>query len=545
MPTPFETGRLGLENVVWLSEPVALTSIAAAVPEEHEIRLLDLRLEPEDALAKALVDFAPDLVGTTSMTTDVYQAKAVLRMTRQIRPEALTVVGGHAPTLQPQEFEEDYIDVVVQGEGEHTFRELVERWNQVVSAGAQLDAVSRRFPGIPGVRYRDEGGYVVNAKREQTVALDELPAPDRSLVAKYYGRYFFTVARPMASIFTSRGCSFDCNFCAIWEFYERRTRFLSAEKIADQMQACKEDFIFLLDDNFLTSKRRLTELCEELERRKLKKFWMTQGRTDFVADNPELIARLAKNGLIGLLSGFESNDDDSLASLRKKNTWDKNKRANQILRDNGVFSTGIFMVRADWTREQFQGLYDYINTLEIGIPLVTILTPLPGTQLYRAYQDKLLTTDYRLFDLLHAVLPTKLPREEFYQEFARALDATEDSAHRAMKNVAKRRPDFMRKYAKNMLWFYARTWRYQRVHRDYRSFLRDEEGLLNGPGAKAQLTWRDVEYPRGDEHSKQAQQEPGLVKLRIPKDTWVDELPAVGVAPPKGRNNPDSPIAAE
>lgn len=529
MPTPFESGRLGLENVIWLSEPVALTSVAGSVPKPHQVMLLDMRLEPEGALASTLQEFQPDVVGTTSMTTDVYQAKAVLRMTRQLCPEALTVVGGHAPTLQPQEFEEDYIDVIVQGEGEHTFAELIAAWHERALAPSDPAATdgrrpSRAFAGIHGVRYRGDAGFVSNAKREQTLVLDELPPPDRSLVAKYYGRYFFTVARPMASIFTSRGCSFDCNFCAIWEFYERRTRFLSAKQIADQMQACEEDFIFVLDDNFLTSKRRLLELCEELERRQLNKFWMTQGRTDFVADNPALIARLARNGLIGLLSGFESNDDDSLAALRKKNTWDKNKLANQILRDNGIFSTGIFMVRADWTAEQFQSLYDYINTLEIGIPLITILTPLPGTQLYRAYKDKLLTHDYRLFDLLHAVLPTRLPREEFYKQFARALDATAESAHRAMSNVVKRRRDFVWKFGKNLLWFYARTWRYQRVHRDYRSFLRDEEGLLNGPGAAAELTWRDVEYPRGDENTKQANQD-NLVRLRIPKDTWIDALP--------------------
>ena len=88
-----------------------------------------------------------------------------------------------------------------------------------------------------------------NSKRSQTKNLDELPMPDRSLLRKYKGRYFFTAVRPMASIFTSRGCSFDCNFCAIWEFYERRTRYLSAEKIVDQMEACEERFVFVLDEN--------------------------------------------------------------------------------------------------------------------------------------------------------------------------------------------------------------------------------------------------------------------------------------------------------
>jgi radical SAM superfamily enzyme YgiQ (UPF0313 family) len=489
MPTPFESGRLGLENVVWLSEPVALTSIGAMVSDRHEVRILDMRLEPEHALAAALRDFAPDLVGTTSMTTDAYQAQAVLRMTRAIRPDALTVIGGHHPTLSPDEFDTPYIDVIVQGEGEHTFGELVER----------LASGSRDLTGIAGTLWRDaEGVRRVEARRSQQPSLDSLPAPDRSLIKRYQGRYFFTAVRPMASIFTSRGCSFDCNFCAIWEYYERRVRYLSAEAIADQMAACEEPFIFILDDNFLVNRRRLVSLCDELERRGIKKYWMTQGRTDFVADNPELMARLADNGLVGLLSGYESNDPDSLAALRKKSSHDKNLRANEIMAELGIFSTGIFMVRPDWTAEQFQALYDTINSLKIGIPLITILTPLPGTQLYRARKDELLTTDHRLFDLLHPVLPTRLPREEFYRQFARSVDAVKPSIQRAMKNFARKNPRMVLQILPGLAWFYARTFRYQRLHRDPSTFLRDEEGLLNGPGMQRGLTWDQITYPTAD-----------------------------------------------
>lgn len=521
MPTPFENGRLGLENVIWLSEPVALTSVGTAVAGEHEVRVLDMRLEDEDALARELVSFAPDLVGTTSMTTDAYQAKAVLRVARAIRPEALTVVGGHHPTLCPDEFDLEYVDVVVQGEGELTFRELVARWD------AQRATGDRTFEGVLGTRYRTPDGVrKANAKREQSASLDDLPTPDRKLIAKYQGRYFFTGIRPMASIFTSRGCSFDCNFCAIWEFYERRTRFLSAKRIVDQMEACAEPFVFVLDDNFLTNKRRASELCDELERRGVKKYWLTQGRTDFAADHPELMARLAQNGLVMVLSGFESNSDDNLAALRKKSSWQKNIEANRVMREVGIFSTGIFMVRPDWTKEQFQDLYDYVNSLQIAVPLFTVLTPLPGTQLYRAYKDKLLTTDHRLFDLLHAVLPTRLPREEFYKELCRAYDATEKSVYSGFRAMIRQRKGFVAKIVPGMIWFYARTWRYQRINNDYRSYLRDEEGLLNGPGARAGITWRDVEYPRGDEHeeSKKAERDGKLVRLKIPRRIWADDM---------------------
>ncbi len=521
MPTPFEKGRLGLENVIWLSEPVSLTSVGASVSDRHEVRVLDLRLEAEGALIETLLEFEPDVVGTTSMTTDAYQAKAVLRTTRNVCPNALTVVGGHHPTLTPEEFDDDFIDVVVQGEGELTFRELVERWD------AQRARADRTFAGVAGARYRTpDGERCINHKREQTTNLDDLPVPDRRLIAKYQGRYFFTGIRPMASIFTSRGCSFDCNFCAIWEFYERRTRFLSASKIVDQMESCAEPFVFVLDDNFLTNRKRAAALCDELERRSVKKYWMTQGRTDFAADNPELMERLAKNGLVMVLSGFESNSDDNLAALRKRSTWQKNKEANEILKKNGIFSTGIFMVRPDFTKEQFDQLFEYVNSLSIAIPLFTILTPLPGTQLYKAYKDKLLTTDHRLFDLLHAVLPTRLPRDEFYKEFCRAYPATKASFHDAALNILRRRGRFVGKTLTGMLWFFARTFRYQKIQYDYRSFLRDEQGLLNGPGAVAGLTWQDIEYPTGEEHDapRAPIASPRVTQLRIPKRTWADEL---------------------
>src|SRR5438132_530890 len=91
-PAPFEPGRLGLENIIWLSEPVALTSVAAMVPD-HEVRILYMRLESDLALNEMLLQFRPNLVGTTSMTTDCYQAKAILETAkRTLGPSCFTFV---------------------------------------------------------------------------------------------------------------------------------------------------------------------------------------------------------------------------------------------------------------------------------------------------------------------------------------------------------------------------------------------------------------------------------------------------------------------
>ncbi len=470
-PAPFEERRLGLENTVWRSEPVSLTSIAAMVPE-HEVRILDMRCEKPAVLPEVLSSWKPDVVGTTAMTTDAYQAQAVLRLAKQIVPEALTLIGGHHCTLNTASYYVDWVDVVVLGEGELVFKELVERW------GAERS--TRVFEGLQGTDVRaPDGSRMKHGKAKNAPNLDHLPAPARHLVAQYHGQYFFLAAKPMASIFTSRGCSFDCNFCAIWEFYDRRTRFLSAEVIADRMAACEEPFIFLLDDNFMTRADRLEKLASELERRKIKKFFMTQGRSDFIAEHPELIARLAKVGLMGVLSGYETNDEKALEGLRKRNTLDNNIKAAKILKDNGIISTGIFMVRPEFDRADFAGLFEYIESLGVAIPLVTILTPLPGTEMWKKYREDLLTEDFRLFDLLHAVTPTKLPREEFYKEYVgwKRVGRTSMKAWFNRKTMLKRW-DFYLRAAPNFPEMVWQRVRYQRIQFDPQSYLRDEVGII-------------------------------------------------------------------
>lgn len=159
-PAPFEPGRLGLENIIWLSEPVALTSLAAIVPE-HELRILDMRLEVDLAYNQVLLEFRPDLVGVTSMTTDCYQARALLEIAKgTLGRQCVTVVGGHHPTLQPESFEDPCVDVMCIGEGEDTFRELVTH----LAAGGSPNQLS----AIAGLRYRDESGqWISTAKRSQ------------------------------------------------------------------------------------------------------------------------------------------------------------------------------------------------------------------------------------------------------------------------------------------------------------------------------------------------------------------------------------------
>ena len=479
-PAPFEDVRPGLESVIWLSEPVALTSLAACIEINHDVRILDLRLEPRGALQRELTRFRPHIVGVSSMTTDIYNARRVAYEAKLFDPKIFTVIGGHHPTLCHDEFELPFLDAIAIGESEMTFAELCD----LRGKGSEERWDKNGVLGVAGLAVNTRTGQVKTPKRPQIESLDDLPLPARHLLEKrgYTKEYFFTAAKPLGSMFTSRGCSYDCNFCAIWEFYDRKTRFLSAKRICDQLERMPEKFIFFLDDNFLTSDQRLEELHDEIKRRKIDKFWMSQGRTDAVVSNPEMVKKLRDVGMRGLLSGYESNDQEKLAFLRKRNTIRKNELGANILAELGIFTTGIFMVRPDFEKQDFQMLYDYMDSLRIAIPIVTILTPLPGTQLYRERKDELITDDLRLYDLLHSVLETKLDRVDFYKEFCRHQEAGSTSMYKALtSSVMLKNGSFWAAMAKNIPDFVVKRERYKAFHYDYRNYLRDEEGRLRPP----------------------------------------------------------------
>jgi radical SAM superfamily enzyme YgiQ (UPF0313 family) len=260
---------------------------------------------------------------------------------------------------------------------------------------------------------------------------------------------------------------------------------MSARAICDQLERIPEKFVFFLDDNFLTNRTRLTELCEEIERRGIKKYFATQGRSDFIANHPDVMRRLRDCGLMMVLSGYESNDDNSLEALRKSNTLDKNKRAARVMRELGMISIGVFMVRPEFEEHEFDLLYETINEMGVAIPLVTILTPLPGTQMYRKLEDQLLTTDTRLFDLLHAVTPTRLPRERFYQKYVEWHRATLKSTWKGVWSAVWRNPKFfLWDSLRGSLRFLMKEIHYAPIVDNHESHLRDEIGIIS-PGVIA------------------------------------------------------------
>jgi len=395
-----------------LPEPLAMESVGAVAVRNHDVRLIDMRFG--DSLDDALETFQPDLVAVTCLTTEVYNAQAILEHVRQWRDDALTVVGGLHASLLPADFRKPYVNAIVVGEGERTFEELL-----AVIDRADGHPTDTALAAIDGLMWqRSDGEWVTNPPRALLPSLDDLPLPARHLAEAHAGDYFFLFDRPHASVATSRGCPFRCNFCSVWKFYHKRCRYMSAERVVDELETVKPTAVSFVDDNFLSHVPRAWKILELIRERGIRKTYGMQARTDTISKHEDLIAAWKEVGLETILIGFESATQEQLNAVAKGATIEQNERAMDILNKLRIHMWGAFIVDPQFTREDFQTLKRYREEKGIIYPQFTVLTPLPGTDLYEERKHELLTHDYRLFDALHAVLPTRLPREEFYKQFA-------------------------------------------------------------------------------------------------------------------------------
>lgn len=386
-------------------EPLHLEMIAATVPE-HDVRILDMRLDSD--LETTLRDFQPDMVAATALTPEVSPAQDILDRAKAFSPDIFTVAGGHHATLLPQDFSLPQVNAIALGEGETVFPRLV----QAVAGRRSLD-------DVPGIVWRNrDGAFIRNERLNERIDLGSLPMPRRDLTQAYRNEYFFLFDRPDTSVATSRGCPFRCAFCSVHEFYHGSINQMPPERVLAEVAAVATEHITFVDDNFLMNYRRETAIANRIKAEGIRKRYSMECRADSIVRHPDLVTKWVDIGLYAVLLGLEGGSDEMLKGVNKSCSIDTNNRAIRILQDHGVIIWGAFIVDPDWTTDDFKRLHDYVREKRITHTQFTILTPLPGTQLYRERRQDLLTDDYSCFDTLHAVVPTRLPREEFYRNFA-------------------------------------------------------------------------------------------------------------------------------
>ncbi|MEJ2733002.1 MAG: radical SAM protein [Anaerolineae bacterium] len=397
-------GTIGGDDI-FLYEPLALEYLAAGVCKNHDVKILDLRLEKN--LQQILEGFSPDVVGVTSYTVHVNTARSLCDQIKAWNPEVLTVVGGHHATVAPNDFLSPTIDLIVLGEGVFVFEEIVERFEQ-----------GRGFDGIPGLAFARNGG-LGRTEPPPVVDLDAFPFPARELTDKYRHRYYSEWMKPLASMRTSKGCPYRCSFCALWKISGGRYLRREPSQVAQELATIGEDNIFFADDESLVDVARMKTLASMIKDAGLQKQYFLYGRSDTIARNPDLLERWREIGLQRVFVGLEFSRDQDLAYINKGSTTRDNESAVRILQALDIEIYASLIVRPEFTREDFAALRQYCRDLGLTFATFAVLTPLPGTDLYEEVESQLITHDYDYFDFLHTLLPTELPLKDFYREYAR------------------------------------------------------------------------------------------------------------------------------
>lgn len=397
-----------LLDQVYLFEPLALEYLAAGLlGDGHSVEILDARLDSD--LDGALHRLRPRLVGLTGYTCHLNILQNLATRCKTFDPTLTVVVGGHHATVAPQDFNLPVFDAVAIGEGTTTLCELV----RALEAGESFAAVDGL--ALPG----DAGQHLTPAR--PWPELDSLPFPARELTARHRGRYASEWLKPLASLRTSLGCTARCNFCALWSLTGGRYLRRSVEQVVAELRTITEENVFFCDDESMCDARRMDQLADAIAAAGIRKRYFLYARVDTIVAHPELFRKWRDIGLLQVFVGMEDFADARLAALAKGTSVAQQEQAVRILNDLGVMMYASFMIDPDYSREDFRTLTAYVRQLKLKYATFSVLTPLPGTELFARRRNELISTRPEHFDMLHTLLPTRLPLPEFYAEYARVL----------------------------------------------------------------------------------------------------------------------------
>ncbi len=351
---------LPLMGPIYLSTILKKRGHTVKVLNEHMLRR-DININDLDA----------DVLCITGLTQTINRSYEIARQFKLQNPYGKVIIGGIHASMMADEAAK-FADHVCIGEGEPAIVDLV------------------------------EGKITDKFVRTEHIDLDKYPIPDYSLLDNYEKMY-------MTPVITSRGCPFDCNFCAVTEMYGKRYRTLSINNTMKTLRSMRPKKVFFYDDNFAAIKSRTYEMVKRFKRSGLDFKWTAQVRTD-ITNDPKLVEKMADAGLKTVYVGFESVNPDTLKGFKKAQGLKQIKNSIKVFHDNNIKIHGMFIFGSDNDdKKVFQRTADFCNEYGINSTQFAILVPLPGTEVYRNFesQGRLLHKIWNYYDALHAVFKPK------------------------------------------------------------------------------------------------------------------------------------------
>lgn len=334
-----------------------------------------------------------DIVGI-SIISD-YRSEA-FDLSRKLKEAGIKVaLGGPQITALPQiSLNESGADFAICGEGEITFLELLRR----ISAG------NSNFNNIPGLYTKD---IKENIHREFIEDLDMIPFPDWEEMnpAKYKKAPHGGLIKnfPVAPVVSSRGCPFECTFCASPNLWKKKIRFRSAKNLVDEIEYLVHRFkvkeIHFEDDNLTLKKSHIEGICGEILKRNLSISWATPNGIRVETVTPDLLKLMKRSGCYYLAFGIESGSQNILDNIKKKTKLETIEYAVRKASKAGILTQGFFIFGLPGeTRETIDETIKFAKKIPLDRAQFLILDILPGSELFeKTDPEKLCASDYRSY----------------------------------------------------------------------------------------------------------------------------------------------------
>ena len=362
---------------------LGLEYIAASILDLVEVKIINGKVRNLNLkeIMKEIKEFRPDIVGISCCYT--IGINFALKIAKESKKCGYSIVlGGWHPSFTPSELlKYPFVDVIVRGEGEITFRELIK---------------NKDLKEIKGISYKNNGTILDNSDRPLINDLNKLPFP--ALELRNNKSYFQFFQMPIDVIETSRGCPFKCTFCNIHLFYRGIYRVKSAERVIQELKIISSQKthknVLIVDDNFTANMKRVEEICDRIIKEGIQLDLTCQSRIDVIKKNPNVIKKMSKAGFWCFFLGIESFNQKSLNGIQKKVQLKEIIEAIKILHDNDIVIIGSLLVGSslDEEEEDIELTIKVVKKLGIDFPLYSVMTPLPGTK----FRDILIENDYLL-----------------------------------------------------------------------------------------------------------------------------------------------------
>ncbi|MCG8571798.1 MAG: B12-binding domain-containing radical SAM protein [Spirochaetes bacterium] len=401
-----------------IGPPLGIMYLAEVIKHDHDVTVYDMKGQydldqnaPElPILTEQLMKkYTPDIVGVTFLASEFNLGMKIFEVAKKMDPDVLTVAGGIHATLCPEDFVAPYLDIICYGESVDKFKSIVEARKK-----------NKNLKDIPGIILVSHKGLEYTKKIPSTWStfFSKKMLPDRTLIETWYPTYRVPVHPiPATYVLSSLGCPYQCSFCSIWPqingcYYQR-----DIESIITEIKSC-DDYLVIrfADANTIVNPDIIDKLFDRIIEEEIHKHYVMDIRVDTAVNNPDLIKKLADNGLKAVICGLESFREKELKNYNKNSGVNLIPEAIKIFHDNGIHLRGNYVIPPDYDEDDFDQFTEFASKYKVALAGYTILTPMPGSIFYNQVKNQIVDHDHAKYNFFNSVLKTKLPLEKYYEK---------------------------------------------------------------------------------------------------------------------------------